>query len=31
MKIQQILEGFSNPPLELVTETLDLEIEHLQI
>lgn len=31
MKIPQILEGFSNPPLELVTETLDLEIESLQL
>ncbi len=31
MKIQQILEGFSIPPLELVTETLDLEIEALQL
>ncbi|OFX62381.1 MAG: hypothetical protein A2066_12325 [Bacteroidetes bacterium GWB2_41_8] len=31
MKVQQILEGFSNPPLELVTETLDLEVEPLRI
>ena len=31
MKIQQILEGFSNPPMELIAETLDLEIEHLQL
>ena len=31
MKIKQILEGFTNPPLELVTETLDLEIEPLQL
>lgn len=31
MKIQQILEGFSNPPLELISETLDLEIESLQL
>lgn len=31
MKVQQILEGFTNPPLELIKETLDLEIEALQI
>jgi hypothetical protein len=31
MKIQQILEGFSNPPLELISETLDLEIEPLKL
>jgi hypothetical protein len=31
MKIQQILEGFSNPPLELIAETLDLEILPLQL
>lgn len=31
MKVHQILEGFSNPPLELVTETLDLEVEPLRI
>ncbi len=31
MKIQQILPGFSNPPLELVAETLDLEIAPLKI
>ena len=31
MKVQQVLEGFSNPPLELVAETLDLEIESLQL
>lgn len=31
MKIQQVLEGFSNPPLELVAESLDLEIEPLQL
>lgn len=31
MKIQQILEGFSNPPLEFISETLDLEIESLQL
>ena len=31
MKIQQILEGFTNPPLELIAETLDLEIEPLQL
>jgi hypothetical protein len=31
MKILQILPGFSNPPLELVAETLDLEIEPLQL
>ena len=31
MKVQQILEGFSNPPLELVTETLALEVEPLRI
>ena len=31
MKIQQILEGFSNPPLELIAETLDQEIEPLKL
>ena len=31
MKIQQVLEGFSNPPLELVAELLNLEIEPLQL
>lgn len=31
MKIQQILSGFTNPPLELVAETLDLEIAPLQL
>ena len=29
MKISQILEGFTDPPLELVAETLDQEIEPL--
>lgn len=31
MKIQQILEGFTNPPLELVAETLDLEVIPLRL
>lgn len=31
MKIQHILEGFYNPPLELITEILNLEIEPLQL
>ncbi len=31
MKVLEILPGFSNPPLELVTETLDLEIGPLQL
>ena len=31
MKVYKILEGFSNPPLELIEETLDLEIEPLPI
>lgn len=31
MKIRQILEGFTNAPMELVAETLDLEIEPLQL
>lgn len=31
MKVQQILEGFSNPPLELVAETLDLEVAPLKL
>ncbi|MDP2335693.1 MAG: carbohydrate-binding family 9-like protein [Bacteroidota bacterium] len=31
MKVQQILGGFLNPPLELIAETLDLEIESLQL
>jgi hypothetical protein len=31
MKVQQILEGFTNPPLELVTETLEQEIQPLKL
>ena len=31
MKIHKILEGFSKPPLELLTETLDQEIAPLRI
>jgi len=31
MKVQQILEGFSNPPLELIAETLDLEVTPLKL
>jgi hypothetical protein len=31
MKVNQILEGFANPPLELVAETLDLEIAPLKL
>jgi hypothetical protein len=31
MKVSQILEGFTNPPLELVTETLNLEVEPLHL
>jgi hypothetical protein len=31
MKIQKILEGFSNPPLELIKETLDQEIAPLRL
>ncbi len=31
MKIHQILEGFTSPPLELIAETLDLEIEPLAL
>jgi len=31
MKIFEILPGFIDPPLELVTETLDLEIEPVQV
>lgn len=31
MKIHQILEGFSKPPLELIAETLDLETGPLRI
>jgi hypothetical protein len=31
MKVQQILEGFLNPPLELVTETLNLEVKPLKL
>ena len=31
MKIQQILEGFTNPPLELVAETLELEVAPLRL
>jgi hypothetical protein len=31
MKVKHILEGFSNPPLDLISETLDLEIELLKI
>lgn len=31
MKVLEILSGFTNPPLELVAETLDLEISPLQL
>ena len=31
MKVHQILEGFSNPPLELISETFDLEVESLKL
>lgn len=31
MKIHQILEGFTNPPLELIAETLELEVEALKL
>jgi len=31
MKVRKILDGFTNPPLELVSETLDLEIAPLQL
>ncbi len=31
MKVNKILDGFSNPPLELISETLDLEIEKLEL
>ncbi len=31
MKIQEILEGFSNPPLDLVAETLDQEVTPLTL
>lgn len=31
MKVFEILPGFSNPPLELLSETIDLEIEVLQL
>ncbi len=31
MKVNQILEGFTNPPLELVAETLDQEIAPLRL
>lgn len=31
MKVQKILEGFLNPPLELVTETLNLEVKPLKL
>jgi len=31
MKVQNILEGFTNPPLELITETLDLEVAPLKL
>ncbi|MBW8323327.1 MAG: hypothetical protein K0M50_01050 [Prolixibacteraceae bacterium] len=31
MKIQQILEGFTQPPLELVAETFDLEVAPLKL
>lgn len=31
MKVHQILEGFSNPPLELIIETLDLEVKPLKL
>lgn len=31
MKVFEILPGFTNPPLELVSETIELEIEALQL
>lgn len=31
MKVQQILEGITNPPLEMVAEILDAEIEPLKL
>jgi hypothetical protein len=31
MKVKKILEGFSNPPLDLVSETLDQEIAPLKL
>lgn len=31
MKVHQILESFSNPPLELISETLDLEVAPLTL
>ena len=31
MKVFEILPGFTNPPLELVSEAIDLEIEALQL
>jgi hypothetical protein len=31
MKVHQILEGFSNPPLELISETLNLEVAPLKL
>ena len=31
MKVTQILEGFTNPPLEMVSEILDAEIEPLKL
>ena len=31
MKVHQILEGFSNPPLELISETLDQDVAPLKI
>lgn len=31
MKVAEILHGFTNPPLELISETLDLEIEPLRL
>ena len=31
MKVHQILEGISNPPIELVAETLDSEIVSLKL
>ena len=31
MKVHHLLEGFTNPPLELVSETLNLEVESLKL
>lgn len=31
MKVHQILEGFSNPPLELIAETLDQDVTPLKL